>query len=606
MSKTPGHHALLCEVKRAEEDFEWYPTTKEIIHALYTDILDESKSEKNTRYPHVDMLDIGAGNGKVFNVFREISSSIEDEINKVSISKAYAIEKSMTLINAMNDDIFIIGTDFWQQTLIDKKMDVVFSNPPYSEYSIWSEKIIKEANCKYVYLVIPERWQKDPRILHALEKREAKATTVGTFSFEDAEDRKARAKVHLVKVNMREHLGKYGYRDKQNIDPFKLWFEEMYAFDKDAPKEESDRKRELKHREKIKEVVKGGHLVERLEEFYNKEMEHLNNNYQSIAGLDGDLLKEIGVDQKGLQEALQKKIEGLKLLYWRELFDNLTKITSRLTKKSREKLLATLMENTSVDFTAQNAYAIVIWVIKNANKYFDTQLLELYEDLTKVENIRLYKSNKRAIIDDWRYLKEEMTHYTLDYRIVLKFWGALNSEYNYQHTNGLGNVAAEQIGDMITIAHNLGFAVESSVSDPSMKWVSQHKNYFFFKANHAKDPLKKGTKTLQGRIKDIHYVKEEGFYQYQIGENWYHGDMIRSEDDIFIEVKAFKNGNIHCKFNTKFMKALNIEAARLNKWIKSPQEACSEFDITKEEAVDLFGSNFALTSSDVANLLPAA
>jgi hypothetical protein len=111
-----------------------------------------------------------------------------------------------------------------------------------------------------------------------------------------------------------------------------------------------------------------------LEELYNQELSHLNKNYQSVAALDGDLLKELGVSQKGLMEALKQKIEGLKLLYWSELFNNLDKITSRLTKRSREALLNTLMSHTSVDFSAQNAYTIVIWVIKNANKYFDKQL----------------------------------------------------------------------------------------------------------------------------------------------------------------------------------------------------------------------------------------
>jgi hypothetical protein len=257
------------------------------------------------------------------------------------------------------------------------------------------------------------------------------------------------------------------------------------------------------------------------------------------------------------------------------------------------------MSHTSVDFSAQNAYAIVIWVIKNANKYFDKQLLELYQDLTKVENIKLYKSNQRAVIDDWRYLKEEMSHYSLDYRIVLRFWGALNAQFSFDHQNGLGNAAADMIKDIITVAGNLDFDVRSFVLSPSMKWVSNHKNYFYLNVDHAKHPLNQGTKTMQGKIKDVYFVEEGSYYQYLIGEDWYHGAMVSTEKDIFMEVKAFKNGNIHCKFNTDFMKALNIEAARLNKWIKSPQEVCEEFDITEDEAKEMFGSNFSLGTNDI-------
>ena len=161
------------------------------------------------------------------------------------------------------------------------------------------------------------------------------------------------------------------------------------------------------------------------------------------------------------------------------------------------------------------------------------------------------------------------------------------------------------IKDIITVANNLGFDVRSSVLSPSMKWVSNHKNYFYLNTDHAKYPLKEGTKTIHGKVKDVHFVEEGGYYQYLIGEDWYHGAMISTEKDIFMEVKAFKNGNIHCKFNTDFMKALNIEAARLNKWIKSPKDASEEFDITEEEAKEVFGCNFTIGAGDVRFLLPS-
>jgi len=595
-----GSKHLLNAVQANGEDFEWYPTTTEIIQKLYFNILATSNMYSHHHYPQIDLLDIGAGDGKIFKTFEKISKGIENENEKLTINKGYAIEKSKTLINAIPENVFVVGTDFWQQSLIDKKVDVLFCNPPYSEYAEFSEKIIKEANAQYIYLVIPERWNKSSKIASAIERREASVEVVGSFSFEDAEDRKARAKVELVRICLKRFTGRYGNNEELKVDPFKLWFEEAYQFEEET---ESKAKKEKERKEEIKGLIKGDSLIQRLEELYNMDLMHLHTNYQAVATLDAEILKEMSVSKEGLMEALKQKISGTKNLYWQELFDNLDTITSRLTKKSRERMLETLSENTSVDFTSQNIYAVVIWAIKNANHYFDQQLLELYKALVKIDNIKVYKSNQRTLIDDWRYL-QDFTHYSLDYRIVLTFWGLLGSEFSYDNQNGLLNNAADLIGDMLTIANNLGFNIESTLHDSSMKWESQYKNNFFFSTNHDKTSLPVGTKTMLGKIQEVVYIEEGGFYQYFIDGMWMHGSMVRTPKDIFAEIKAFKNGNLHVKFNTKFMKALNIEAARLNKWIKSASQACSEFDITEEEAHEFFGSNFALTARSMTNLLP--
>ena len=51
-------------------------------------------------------------------------------------------------MNSLDSDIFVVGTDFHQQTFIDKKMNVIFCNPPYSEFTEWSIKLIEEANSR--------------------------------------------------------------------------------------------------------------------------------------------------------------------------------------------------------------------------------------------------------------------------------------------------------------------------------------------------------------------------------------------------------------------------------------------------------------------------
>ncbi|WP_187648719.1 DUF4942 domain-containing protein [Nitrosophilus labii] len=542
---------LLKEIKGANQDYEWYPTMREIIEAMYWDVVNSEPYS----YINKSFLDIGAGNGKVFKVIEEIAEKQKEDKNKFFFASKYAIEKSQVLLNALDEDIYIIGTDFWQQTLIDKKVDIIFSNPPYSQYAAWVEKIIKEANCEHIYLVIPKRWGGNRGIANALKLRRAKVKIIKDFTFENSEDRKARAKVSLIRIDLSKK-GEWKYRKSPDIDPFEAWFDEVFQFEiKDNEEDKTEWEIKREKRQKIKELVKGGNLVERLEELYNNAFRHLIDNYKAVSKLDADLLEELGVSVKGLRESLKKKIEGLKHLYWQELFDNMDTITDRLTSKSRKAMLEKLTRHTSVDFNSQNAYAVVIWAIKNANKYFDEQLLEVYYQLSDRDNVRLYRSNKRIIEDGWRYEKRNMSHYSLDYRIVHHFYQAF-SPYDWDTVNKLYRDAAVFINDVITIAKNLGFQVTDRAE--SFYWEPGKKNEFMM-----------------------------------------------ANGEVFAEIKAFKNGNIHFKFNKKFMKAFNLEAARLNKWIKSPKEASEEFDISLEEATEMFGKNFTLLPSTMKNLLPS-
>jgi hypothetical protein len=544
---------LLAKVKQNNEDFEWYPTTNEIIEALYKDILslDESTSS---------ILDIGAGDGNVFKVLTQLSKDHKEKVADIPRENRngnyqyynyvetfnptfYAIEKSKTLIQAMDKDVFVVGSDFNEQSLIDKKVDCIYCNPPYSEYEEWTNKILREANSKIVYLLIPKRWTENEIIQHTIAEREIKYAVIGEYSFEHSEYRQARAIVNLIRFDI---SSRYDRKDS-----FDIWFEDHFKINAKLDDSESKYAREQATKKKVSnELISVDNFVKESVKLYNRDLENLLNNYKALESLDSSLLSELGISVKGVKEGLKLKIENLKSIYWHILFERLDTITIRLTEKSRERLTKKLFENVNIDYSEDNIYMLIIWVIKNSNEYFNKQLLEVYEKLADKENIILYKSNKRIIEDDWRYVKSSMSHYALDYRLVISVYNTFGG-YEFEKVNGISKEAYNFIKDIFTVAINLGFNLN---------------------------------------INSLHHHQYESRKEY----NFYD-----SNGDIFVALRLYQNGNIHFKFSQKFIKKLNIEAARLNGWIKSPKEASEEFDVTFEEAAQMFKNNLQLTASNV-------
>jgi len=537
---------LISKIKDNDQDYEFYPTTVEIISIINNDIKSMSPSKIES-----SILDIGAGNGNFFRVLESFQPPPKDQYDSSRmLFTKYAIEKSAVLIENMEPDIFIVGTDFHQQTLIDKKVDIIFCNPPYSEFDIWAEKIITEANCRIIYMVIPERWKNNKKIIEMLERRNMDYKIIGNTDFLDSEYRQARAKVDIIrfKGKMENYSGRSYESEKE--DPFNIWFDSFFKIEAEEVKDKyrTSYDKEKEKREHIKSsIIKGQNLIERLEELYQTDFENMLNNYRAIEKLDKEIFKELGVDLNNLKGGLKLKIEGLKNLYWKELFDNLDTITARLTKDSREKLLKKLTEHTSVDFTSGNAYAVVMWAIKNANIYLDEQLKAVYLWMTRAENVQNYKSNQTFLKDDWRYCREH-THYTLDYRLVFHCYSNFGG-YSYEKHNNLSRLTHDYINDIITIGKNLGFNI--SLSSYDYEWSPG-----------------KAVKFMVG-------------------------------DKVFAEIRAYINGNIHCKFDQKFIKKLNIEAGRLNGWIKSPEQAAEEMNIPLNEVKELYGKNLKIAVNNV-------
>jgi hypothetical protein len=390
------------------------------------------------------------------------------------------------------------------------------------------------------------------KIAHELKERNCCHRVLGSFDFLNSEDRSSRAKVDLVWIGI-ELPERFGRGYGRQTDPFRSWFQSTFSISEEQA-QESKHAQDKKQREHLEQEVEsaltsGESLIPRLVQLYDRDMQQLLQNYRSVEQLDAGILKELGVSLDGLVRGLKDKIAGL---YWNELFSNLDKVTDRLTSKSRKTLLSTLYEHVHVDFTEDNAYAVVLWVIKNANDYFDQQLVEIYKHFASPENVRNYVSNQRIYNDKWRF-NSDASHYQLDYRVVWKTYGTFVGDNWRENVNGLCQSAADALQDLCTIAKNLGFHVADRVRD--FRW----------------EPGALAT------------------FDYRDGRT-------------FMEVRAYKNGNVHIKLDQAFMRAWNIEAARILKWVRSAEEAAREMEMPLDEVQRHFNRNLRLLVSDVRML----
>ncbi|RYD47651.1 MAG: DUF4942 domain-containing protein, partial [Verrucomicrobiaceae bacterium] len=254
--------------------------------------------------------------------------------------------------------------------------------------------------------------------------------------------------------------------------------------------------------------------------------------------------------------------------YWQRLFDGMDEIRSRLTSASREKIYRLMQDQTGIDFNRDNCYAVVMWVVKNANTYFDEQLVTMYETMVEMANVENYVSNKRVFKwERFRYMyqneKQEATHYRLKvgHRMVLNRCGGL--EHRWGTNRGIDERACTFLSDMATVAHNLGFRIirhdlprEGSVMDSS-PFVVRH------------TPAKGKPESL-------------------------------------MRVRVFRNSNLHVQFAPELIHALNVQHGRLKGWLRDDAEAATELEIPAETAARHFTPGFRLTSSALRITAPAA
>ena len=280
----------------------------------------------------------------------------------------------------------------------------------------------------------------------------------------------------------------------------------------------------------------------------------MEENFRAIFKLDYKILKELGVNKEGVRNGLKLRMLGLKNTFWEMLFERLDAITSRLCTETKRKFLEKISGQNAIAFNLNNARAIIIWAINNANKYYNEQLIKLYKDISTFDGVLNYKSNQRVWKNEsWRYNREDHTHYALDYRIVVSRYQAIRTDsWAYDYTGNLSSQSHEIIEDVLTVFNNLGFSPYHELPSRQRNWVA-------------------------------------GKWQ-----NWHNAD-----DEILFQAKAHMNGNVHFRFLPEAIKALNVEAGRLLGWLKNPEDVVKELGYSEQEANKYFKINKQMIPSNI-------
>lgn len=529
MTQKKETSALVRELKAASEDFEFYPTTDNMIDAVICDIKDN-----NMNYLQLNLLEIGCGDCRVG---RRI-------MDNMRISEYHVIEKSNIHIQNLPNYATFFGADFNETSIINNYYNVIFCNPPYSEYEHWAANIIMNAYCAGLYLVIPKRWHNSELIKQAIKARGALVKVLLEDDFLEA-DRAARAKVEVIRIYWRDDIrfkdeegksDKYYIHRKSN-DPFDIAFNDLFNFDELNLDEKEDSQTgaiaAFKQRKPIEQYV----------DCYNQDIERLINNYKAISKLDKALMNELGItDIDIIKKSIKTRIKSLKNDYWRKFIECYKPILERLTEKSRDEIYKRLLNDSlNIDFTVSNAYAMTILIIREVNNFTDSQIVDIFYKMADADNLINYKSNQKVFEKGkYRYNMGDTLEYykncKLDYRIVGTYFAS--SRW------AVADVPFNIINDYLIVFKTLGF--DSIFADKNdFRFATSETMNFYYKASNG-------------------------------------------EQRLLFDIKFYKKGTYHIRIAKEALLKLNIAIGLILGWIKTAEEAAEEMQEDLEDVKEAF------------------
>lgn len=567
---------LINELKQNDQDYEFYPTTNEIIDIIKSDLLPTFTKTTRTKIvkefvdgkikwdsievpeenklfllsdkvEQISILDIGAGNGATLNKLATFLNGHElEDINYNGINTSEnkyqydtnmynlkivksAIEKSSILTHSYKENrINFIGCDFFETNISNKKFDIIFCNPPYSTYKTWINNILSNICGKpVIYMVIPENWKHDYNLKQLLIRENIDTEILGNFDFLNGE-RAARVNVDIIKIKIN--------KAKSPIS------DSISGLFKDAnlPKVEKRTITNIERDFKNQVIdLNGKDYATFLYEEYCNERDILKNSLVEISKISLESLKNIfQLSLADIISNFEQQNKEVIRKYWQLILNKVCTVQKRLTSKNKNTMLEQVID-TNLDFNLSNIYYIIEQVIKVANDKINEQTLELYNEFLEHSPTEKYKSNQRVFIEE-KELKDTKIKLTPRIIFVLGRWND-PFENNYSNTKQimqkLSRRTSEKISDLLIVINNLGY-----------------ENNF-----------------------DINQGWERGKSKLILGK-------FNGVDIQIMEIKIFLNGNIHIKLNKDILTKFNIIKGILEGWVKNTSEIVEEFNVTEEEA----------------------
>lgn len=544
------------DLKSSGTDFEWYPTTDKMIDAVVAD------ARSAYRHGHArSVIDIGAGDGRVLAAFKGSAD--------FDLTDYFGIEKSPNHVSRWPSEYTFLGGDFYESDVSANKVDITFSNPPYSDYERWTDQLIRRSYSTVIYLVLPSRWKNSKRITRALEHRDLVAEVILSDDFSTA-DRKARATVDVVRIVSKGNaenefrnsltddgeIGKgtspYSFRCERGGDPMDIWFDEM--FPNIAGMKEPEKTSCEAQEHKAYGLFKKTNTIDDLLMLYQIETDKVLKNYKAFDGMDMDFFSELNIDLGTIKKILKTRMNSLQNEFWNAFIHNYEPITSRLTKKYQTKIYENLISKSkNISFNATNALIVTQMVINMGNEYADDQVTDFFYALSNPKYVTLYKSNQKVFQrGDWRFNKDpndRANRYTLDYRIIQPclFGLRLNIVDRFE-----GYEVNKVVNDICVVARLIGMKLSPECD--------------------GRDFVSKDI--CAGERLVVNYS------EFGSGE----------ETELFA-IKFFANQNQHIYLSKEFAMRLNIYVGRLLGWVTSADEAFEEMKM-KNVSKEFFGDVF--------------
>ena len=547
---------LINELKDNGEDFEFYPTPKDVMHKIASDANRMLSKIEPVNPEQVTILDPCCGDGRAVAALTEALSYKSSDWGSFRYNaeiKTLGIECSAILHNRVrNGDlpvkVNLIGTDAFQTELALTGADVVLVNPPYSEAVAWMGHILTHVTNGVVYFVVPQgKWQ------HVVDAHAATFDheTIHTFDFREAE-RAARVTVDVVRMVCTKK------RDEMISDSFGFQWPDDNEQSVDDLGMQADEEKVMQYA-----IDTGRPLTEALEHGYIQRQQSVSSAFHAIADIDGRVFRALGITRSEIVGQFIKEQKRLRRDYWRRFLDHFEPVSKRIISKYREDWAERMMLE-SAPFTVANMEMIAGNIIEDVIDIRDKQVAWMFDELTGDKGWKTYKSTARMMDGDMRAMrsfryeaKERGWCWHLDYRIVAGFFNSQACAYK----SVVGWDTERKFNDFNTVIRSLGYKVEPFVVD-------------------NRDIRLRTWEQVWGKTPD-------------------------DEDVMLYEFKVFKNGSVHMRFDVDVMRKINVIASRYKGWVHTPAEYAEETGDKNPEVVKLFGPemDYSLFGGVKQNLL---